>query len=184
MWPLLPRPSFVCLLTILRIPQLCHCFGPLDKSPESFMIIADNCLDWNGSNSHHIQLLESSSCNNPKKIYCPGGYKNIVQKNTSTCLNKGHFKIERLAMWIFHAVIQDIDSSNISNCCTMWGAIKSIIFPLAQFIWRSGWNYLMIISNGQVARHVTPRRVKYLCDFTSSEQLWNSSWHPIDFLPL
>ena len=84
-------------------------------------------------------------------------------------------------MWIFHAVIQDIDSSNISNCCTMWGAIKSIIFPLAQFIWRSGWNYLMIISNGQVARHVTPRRVKYLCDFTSSEQLWNSSWHPIDF---
>ena len=30
MWPLLPTrllPSFVCFPTILRIPQLCHCFG-------------------------------------------------------------------------------------------------------------------------------------------------------------
>ena len=65
MWPLLPTPSFVCLLTILRIPQLCHCFELLNKSPERFMIIGDNNLNWNGSepNSHYILLLKSGCLN-------------------------------------------------------------------------------------------------------------------------
>ena len=189
MWPLLPTrllPSFVCFPTILRIPQLCHCFGGTinhHRGSWSLVIIASIEMILNPTPlyptpretvSLFVRIARvTHKCNVNWTIEQIKTYSQIesIEAQIKYLLHfqfiliQSHLKYwfpsvvffsqhippknPNHAMRLFHAAIQDIDSYHFQLLHCVWGGIKSIIFPLAQFIWRSRWNYLMIISNGQ-----------------------------------